>query len=117
LLRVARRGTVKRESVEHEEYIARHYNGTRTKSSGAVAGDEGDVRTPNSLIECKTTGSPSKPLKKKPVLLDRMEKINDEAQMDARHPLVCQRYYWPESPLANRDGYVDLVIKRLVDDA
>jgi hypothetical protein len=113
---MARRGTVKRLSIDHEEFIARKYFGVRQKSSGAVAGDEGDVRTPTLLIECKMTGSPGRPLKSKPTLLKQFEKVAEEAYMDARHPQMALRYYWPDSPLANREGWVDLTVKLVEDD-
>lgn len=114
---MAKRGTVKFESVKHEDYIARAYYGVRQRSSGATAGDEGDVRTPTQLIECKTTGSPANPLKAKPSLLRLFEKVADEAYMDSRYPMMALRYYWPDSSLANSDGYVDLIVKRVEDDA
>jgi hypothetical protein len=113
---VAKRGTVKRRSVEHEDFIARQYGGKRSVSSGAVAGDEGDVKTPTQLIECKMTGSPTTPLKRKPTLLSQFEKIAEEAHMDGLAPMMALRYYWPDSPLADRTGYVDFEVK-LVSDA
>lgn len=113
---MAARGTVKRFSVEHEDFIAKKYYGVRQESSGAVAGDEGDVRTPTLLIECKMTGNPAQPLKRKPTLLAQFEKIAEEAGMDSRHPQMALRYYWPDSPLANREGWVDLTVKLVSDD-
>lgn len=114
---MAKRGTVKRESIDHEDWVAHTYYGVRIDNSGAIPGKEGDVRTPTQLIECKCTGRPAQPLKKKPVLLRLFEKIADEAYMDSRYPMMALRYYWPDSPLANRDGYVDLIVKRVEDDS
>jgi hypothetical protein len=112
---VPKRGTVKWFSIQHEEFIAHAFGGVRTASSGAVAGDEGDVRTPEELIECKMTGNPANPLKKKPTLLGQFEKVADEAYMDGRTPAMALRYFWPDSPLADNDGWVDLIVKRVVD--
>jgi hypothetical protein len=112
---VAQRGTIKRYSVEHEEFIARKFFGSRQLSSGAIAGDEGDVRTPTHLIECKMTGNPAKPLSKRPTLLGQFEKIADEAHMDGRRPMMALRYFAPDSPLADREGWVDLIVRRIDD--
>lgn len=110
---MAKRGTVKRGSVEHENFVAKKLGGRRSPSSGASAGDEGDVRTDTELIECKMTGSPAKPLKKKPTLLAQFEKIADEAYIDGREPALALRYFWPTSALADRDGWVDLIVRRV----
>jgi hypothetical protein len=109
-------GTTKQLSVAHEDYIADRYNGRRSRSSGAADNDSGDVRSPEYLIECKMTGSPSKPLARTPTLVQHFEKVTEEAWAEGKDPMVALRYYLPNSPLANSDGWVDLIVKRVVDD-
>ena len=114
---MARRGTVKRHSVEHEDRIAYLYGGTRSASSGGAAHDQGDVRCPNSLIECKYTGSPGTPMKSKPKILTEFEKIAKEAWSEGNEPALALRYFAPESVLADHEGWVDLIVRRVADDA
>lgn len=107
---MAKRGSVKRLSVEHEDYIAERMQGKRSPSSGGADHDQGDVRTDANLIECKLTGAPGRPIVRKPTILTQMEKIADEAWSEARDPMLALRYFCPDSPLANSDGWVDLIV-------
>jgi hypothetical protein len=109
---MARRGTSKRLSVDHEEAIARAYGGARSPSSGGAAHDYGDVRCPTALIECKATMAESRPK-----VLKEFEKIAVEAYAEGREPALALRYYAPESILADVDGFVDLIVRRVADDA
>lgn len=109
-------GSKKALSKEHEEYVAKRYEGRRSPSSGASITDLGDVRDETFLIECK--GQFGERLGSKPVrstLLNQFEKIADEAMQGDRIPAVALRFYKPESALANNEGFVDLIVK-LVDD-
>jgi hypothetical protein len=114
---MARRGTVKRYSVEQEDFIARLYGGVRSKSSGASKTDQGDVRCPGRLIECKYTGNPGKPMKSTPKILKEFEKITQEAWSEGKEPALALRYFAPESVLANHEGWVDLIVRRVADDS
>lgn len=116
---MAKRGTNKDLSVRHEERIAAYYGGKRSPSSGGADNDAGDVRVraEGVLFECKYTGSPAKPLKRKPGLVTKMEKIADEAWAEGRDPALALRFYWPESPLADGSGHVDLSVRLTPDDA
>jgi len=107
---MARRGTSKRLSVDHEEYIARVYDGRRSASSGGATHDAGDVRCPTLLIECKATMKPPKKI------LDEFEKIAEEAYAEGRTPALALRYYAPESILSDVDGFVDLMVRTVGDD-
>ena len=102
---MAIRGSNKAKSVAHEEDIAEWFNGTRSPSSGGADTDDGDVKTENELFECKYTESRS-------ALLGQMEKIADEAFSSGREPVVALRFYAPTSVLADRRGYVDLLVTR-----
>lgn len=109
--------TKKALSEEHENYIANRYDGKRSRSSGGAAHDQGDVRCPDFLIECKgkfgiRTGS--KPVRS--TLVTQMEKIADEAWSEDKAPAIALRFYMPDSPLANSHGYVDFMVKLLEDD-
>ncbi len=114
---MASRGTVKQVSVEHEDFIASVYNGTRSPSSGGASHDQGDVRTASTLIECKAKGSPRFPPTTTPTLLQQFEKVAREAWSEGREPAVALRFYDPSSPLANLDGWIDLIVRRVADDA
>jgi len=114
---MAARGTTKRLSVDHEEWIADKYGGKRSKSSGAAAHDYGDVRVPHGsfrpglLIECKATmKQPPKKIK------DEFEKITREAFAEGRTPALALRYFDPDSILADNDGWVDFIVRRVADD-
>lgn len=113
---MAKRGSSKDLSVRHEEAIAAAYAGKRSASSGAADHDQGDVRTPAYLIECKLTGGPAKPLARTPTLVQHMEKVADEAWSEGKDPMVCLRYYLPDSPLANSTGWVDFTVRLTKDD-
>jgi hypothetical protein len=106
---VARRGTTKRYSVDHEEFIAKLYGGVRSPSSGAAEKDGGDVRTDPYLIECKMTGNPGE-VKRKSKILQDLEKVWEEAVIEGKKPLLCLREFQPDSPLAGKDGWVDLTV-------
>jgi hypothetical protein len=114
---MAKRGTVKRRSVEQENHIAALYGGRRSASSGAADNDQGDVRTPELLIECKTMGEPEQTKVKRPGFAKDLEKITEEAWGEGRVPVLAVRWYDPDSLLSDRDGWVDVVIKRAVDDS
>ena len=116
---MAKRGSTKSLSVKHEEEIAKFYGGRRSPSSGASATDQGDVRATEdgSLFECKYKGSPTSPLKSKPTLVSVMEKIADEAWSGGYEPAMALRYFCPDSPLANREGWVDLSVRLTNDDS
>lgn len=113
---MAKRGTVKRKSVEQENHIAAHYGGRRSASSGAADTDAGDVRCPDHLIECKCMGNPEERIKR-PGFAKDFEKITEEAWSEGRTPMLAIRWYDPDSILADRSGWVDVIIKRLVDDS
>lgn len=113
---MAARGTVKRFSEEHEEFVARHYGGTRSPSSGGAISDAGDVRLPDHLIECKLTGEPGGD-DKRPGFLKHLEKVATEAYAEGRDPVLCLRYWCPTSPLAGRDGWLDLTVRLTAEDA
>lgn len=115
---MARRGSVKYLSVRQEDYIARLFNGRRSKSSGAAEHDAGDVRCVHLLIECKMTGNPgatvSKPV---PRFVQDFEKIAREAWEESKDPMLALRYYSPDSVLAGADGWIDLTLRLATDDA
>lgn len=124
---MAKRGSIKRLSVDHEDHVAREYQGVRSASSGGADNDNGDVRSKNDLIECKYTGQPGKTCKRHGVvdcpdcnrttLLRQFEKVAEEAYMEGRSPVVALRIYCPDSILANPKGWVDLSVRLLGDDA
>lgn len=113
---IAKRGSKKALSVEHEEHIAGLYGGKRSISSGAAVTDAGDMKTFEDLFECKMTGTPGQPPKRVPTLVQTMEKIADEAWEVGRNPAVALRYYVPQSKLADRQGWVDLTVRLTYDD-
>lgn len=109
-------------STQHENQIADMYGGVRSRSSGASVRDAGDVRKrvgthDGTLFECKRKGSHNSPLKRKPTLLRQMEKIADEAYAEHFEPALALRFYWPESPLANVNGWIDMTVRLTGDDA
>jgi hypothetical protein len=112
---MARRGSTKDRSEQHENWIAAEYDGVRSPSSGAADTDQGDVRTKTMLIECKTTGTPEKP-SRLPVFIQHLEKVCQEAWEEGRDGMVALRYYYPESRLANNDGWVDVVVRQEMTD-
>lgn len=98
-------------SVDHEEFIARSYNGIRSPSSGGAGHDNGDIRCPTTLIECKVTMKEIKPK-----IIKEFEKIAEEAYAEGREPALALRYFEPNSLLANSDGWIDLIVRRVADD-
>lgn len=111
---MAKRGTVKALSVQHEEFVAYLFEGRRSPSSGGAAHDPGDVRADPWLIECKMTGNPSE-VSRKSKLAQDFEKIAEEAYGKGLDPMVALRYYDPDSPIANNEGWCDLVVMRAQD--
>lgn len=125
---MAARGSKKARSVEHEEFIARQYMGQRNAGSGALDTEHGDVVTPTRVFECKTTGEPKvckhnrswhdcEDCYRKPTMVSRMEKVWDEAHEIGKEPALALRFYDPYSPLADFNGFVDLVVQLVGDDA
>lgn len=112
---MAIKGSKKARSVEQENLVAKRYGGMRSASSGAAETDAGDVRTFEFLIECKMMGGPEERIKR-PGFAKDFEKITQEAWMEGRIPMMAIRWYDPDSILANRDGWVDMIVKRMVDD-
>lgn len=113
---MATRGTTKALSVLQEERIAHLYRGKRSKSSGAAAHDQGDVRTATELIECKYHGQPGGTPISVPRPVAELEKVAKEAWSEGREPVLALRYYLPDSILADNDGWVDLTVRRTCDD-
>lgn len=112
---MAKRGSTKALSIEQENHVAKMYNGKRSASSGAADNDNGDVRAPLDLIECKVTGGPGRP--KSSTLLKTFEKVAEEAYLEGRSPVVALRFFCPDSPLADVKGWVDLSVRLLAEDA
>ena len=108
---MAKRGSSKRLSTDHENFIARAYGGTRSPSSGGAGHDCGDVRCATGLIECKAT------MQNKPSnILKTFEKIAKEAYSEGRIPALALRYFVPESILADTYGWVDLIVRTVEND-
>jgi len=114
---MAARGTNKRRSVDQEERIAKVYNGRRSRSSGAAIHDSGDVVTMTELIECKTTGGPGEKKIPEPRFLKELGKVVEEARERGRVGSLALRFYLPDSYLSNRDGWVEVTVRRTPDDA
>lgn len=122
---MAKRGSTKALSVAHEDAVAATYNGKRSPSSGGSNSDQGDVRAPGYLIECKLSGGPGRFCRKhetydceckRPTLARQFEKIAVEAYSEGRIPKVALRYYDPSSILSDRSGWVDLIVNLMSDD-
>lgn len=113
---MAKRGSIKWLSVRQETEIARRFVGKRSVSSGAAVTDQGDVRTPKLLIECKHRGTFDKPARSVSIKLDDFEKVADEAWSEGRQPVMALRIYCPLSPLADDEGNVDIIARLLNDD-
>ena len=122
---MAKRGSTKALSVTHEEFIAKRYGGKRSPSSGGDATDQGDVRTPELLLECKLTGGPGRLCNtherydcdcKRPTLSRQFEKVAVEAYSEGRRPKMALRFYDPSSILADSNGWVDLSVQLVKDD-
>ncbi len=114
---MAKRGTVKAKSLYQENYLARTYGGKRSPSSGASFHDAGDIRTDRDLLEAKVTGAPGRKEISKPKHIKELEKVAVEAWTEGRNPVLCVRYYLPDSPLADVNGWVDIAIRLVADDA
>jgi Holliday junction resolvase len=93
----------------HENYIAKMYNGRRSPSSGASWADRGDVRFDISdfhfTAECKTTGKKSFSIKK-----ETWDKIVEEAQEQNRRPCMFIRFEDESGRM------IDLVVRSIHDD-
>lgn len=124
---MAPRGSNKARSVDHEDYIAWRFGGTRNEGSGAHDSEHGDVITPGYVFECKTTGEPKlckherdwfqcPDCYRKPTMIQRMEKVFDEAHEVGRVPVLALRYYDPDSILANKSGFVDFIVRHIDDE-
>lgn len=117
---MAPKGSKKELSVRHEQAVADWYSGKRSNSSGGAVTDEGDVRVSadNTLFECKARfGLLLGAVPVKSTLIKHFEKIADEAYSINREPALALRFYCPESFLADPDGWVDLSVRLLEDDA
>lgn len=113
---MAGRGSKKARSEAQENWIASRYNGVVTKNSGAGVGEKGDVRIPDALVECKCTGSPGEKEIRTPKMVKDLEKVANEAWAASTEPMLALRYFLPDSPLADRDGWVDLAVRLVRDD-
>jgi hypothetical protein len=114
---MAKKGSSKYRSVVQEDLAAMLYQGKRSPSSGAADTDAGDVRTTHSLIECKTAGRPGVEIVPQlPRFVKWLEKVALEAWEEGRDPALFLRYYRPDSRLADRAGWVDVVVRPLVGD-
>lgn len=121
---MAKRGTNKRFSQDQEAFVAAQYGGTVSPSSGAANNDSGDVRTERDLIECKVKVPQT--CKKghshyechcgQPALVKTFEKISEEAYAEGKSPVVALRFWYPSSILA-KNGWVDLSVRLLEEDA
>lgn len=101
---MAPRGSNKDISVKHEDYIARLFDGKRSKSSGAAEHDAGDVRSDRYLFECKATRLTV------PKWVADFEKVTKEAWSEGRNPVLALRYYKPYGLLADSNGWMDFTI-------
>lgn len=110
--------TKKEVSRQHEEWVAKTYNGVRSKSSGGSVTDKGDVRvaSTDTIFECKATGEPGGK-SKYTTAIRHLEKVADEAYAEGRTPALALRYFCPDSPLAGVDGWLDLTVRLTKDDA
>jgi len=113
---MAVKGTTKRRSVDQENRIASLYGGKRSPSSGAAINDSGDVITTEELIECKTTGGPGQKKIAEPKFLKELGKVVEEARERGRVGSIMLQYYLPDSYLSNRDGWVEVTVRRTADD-
>lgn len=103
-------------SLAQEEMIANLYFGKRSPSSGAAVGDQGDVRTDDDLIECKHAGTYEKPAKSISLKVSDIEKIADEAFSEGRQWAMALRVYNPDSPAADKAGFIDMIVRPIEDD-
>lgn len=121
---MAKKGTSKRRSTDQEDYIASLYSGRRSPSSGAAENDAGDVRSESQIFECKCKGgveydsarTNQGKAPQRTTLLQRFEKISQEAWAEGRTPVLAIREWAPESPLAGPNGWVDIVVRSAHED-
>lgn len=113
---MAKPGSTKWLSQRQERKVARVYGGAVSPSSGAAISDQGDVRTPTELIECKHRGTFDKPAKSISLKLSDLEKIADEAWSEGRQPVMVLSMYAPDSVLADADGEVNVTVRLTMDD-
>ncbi len=113
---MAKLGSTKGLSVIQEERVARRYHGVRSPSSGAAESDQGDVRTEIELFECKHRGTFDKPALSISIKLEDFEKIADEAWSEGRMPVMALSIYCPDSPLADKNGFVEFTARLQKDD-
>lgn len=113
---MAKPGSTKWFSEQHENHVAKVYGGVRSPSSGAAVTDDGDVRTPYELFECKHRGTYDKPARSISVKLDDLEKIADEAWSHSLDPAMSLSIYCPDSILADADGHVYISARLESDD-
>lgn len=122
---MARRGTTRFYSDLHEKRVAAAYGGTQSPSSGGAASDRGDVRiraaergtASGHLFECKHRGTYDKPAASVTLKLADFEKIADEAWSEGKTPGMALSIYAPDSVLADRNGFVDVAVRLMRDDA
>lgn len=103
-------------SERQEKKVARVYGGTRSPSSGAAETDQGDIRTPDQLIECKHRGTFDKPAASISLKLSDFEKIFNEAVSEGRETAMVLSLYAPDSILADKDGEVNFTVRLMLDD-
>src|SRR5665213_953037 len=104
-------------SVQQEDYVAKMFDGRRSKSSGAAEHDAGDVRCQHLLIECKVRMPQANVVKPLPRFVQQLETIAEEAWESGKDPMLALRYYSPHSLLGNADGWVDVVVMLAADAA
>lgn len=118
---MAKTGTKHELAVRHEKTVAKAYpRGKRSSTSGASPVDKGDVKVvaDNTLFECKGRfGELAGKVPVRATLVTQMEKIANEAWESLKDPAIALRFYMPNSFLADEDGWVDLVVRRMDDDA
>lgn len=108
--------SVKRLSQLQERWIANHYAGTVSPSSGGAVTDEGDVANHYTLFECKYSGKPGNDNPGVRLSANLLNKIHDEAREVGKMPAVAIRLYDPDSPMADLDGFVDWIARPVGDD-
>ena len=108
--------SVKRLSQLQEGRIAILYNGTVSPSSGGADTDEGDVKTLRDLFECKYSGKPGNDNPGVRLSASLLDKIHEEASEVGLRPAVAIRLYAPDSPQADKDGFVDWIARPIADD-
>ncbi len=113
---MAKKGTSKWFADQVEQKVAKFYGGKKSPSSGAAETDQGDVRTPELLIECKHKGYYGKPAQSISLKLSDWEKICDEAWSEDREPRMVLSMYNPGSVLSDRNGMVALAVMAMEDD-